>query len=69
MCDTYHAFKNLSKNDVTSVQPGSGLCCDKELGSVRVLSSVSHRQPARAVVLQLEVLIREAITVDALTWE
>ena len=31
--------------------------CDKELGAVGVLSSVGHRQPASAIVLQLEVLI------------
>ena len=31
--------------------------CDEELGAIGVLSSVGHRQPASAIVLQLEVLI------------
>ena len=50
-----------------SVQPGSLDGGDEELGAVGVLAGVGHAQPALAVVLQLEVLVREAVSVDALT--
>ena len=52
---------------MTSVQPRCLHGGDEELGSVGVLASVGHRQPSSSVVLQLEVLIRKSITVDALT--
>ena len=40
------------------------LRCDEELGAVGVLAGVGHGQPARAVVLQLEVLVGELLAVD-----
>jgi len=49
---------------VTSVQPAGLLGGDEELGSVGVLASVGHAQPTGTVVLQLEVLILEALAID-----
>jgi hypothetical protein len=37
---------------------------DEELRAVGVLASIGHGQQARLGVLQLEVLVREAVTVD-----
>lgn len=52
-----------------AIQPGCLNCCDKELGAIGVFASIGHAHPAGPIVFQLEVLIREAFTVDALTWE
>lgn len=52
---------------MSAVQPG---CLDggnEELGAVGVLASIGHRQPASAVVAQLEVLIFKTFTIDAAT--
>lgn len=51
-----------------AVQPWSLNCGDEELGAVGVFASVGHAEPARAVVLQLEVLIWEAVSIDALSF-
>lgn len=59
-----HTADHLSEDNVTSVQPAGLLRRDKELASVGVLSSVGHRQPTSAVVLQLKVLIGKAFSVD-----
>lgn len=59
-----HAGEDLAEDDVASVQPAGLLGGDEELGAVGVLASVGHAQPAGAVVLQLEVLILEALAVD-----
>ena len=42
---------------MTETYPRAGDCGDEELGAVSVGPGVSHREKARAVVLQLEVLI------------
>lgn len=66
---THHALQNFSKHHVFAIQPGSLNGGDEELGAVGVLSSVGHAEPARTVVLQLEVLIGETIPIDALTFK
>lgn len=51
-----------------AIQPG---CLDgsyEELGAIGVLARIGHAHPPRPVMLQLEVLIWEALTIDALPW-
>lgn len=62
-----HARQDLAEDDVASIQPAGLLGGDEELRSVGVLASVGHAQPAGAIVLQLEVLILEALAVDGAT--
>lgn len=52
-----------------AVQPWSLDCGNEELGAVGVFASVGHAEPARAVVLQFEVLVREAVSIDALAFK
>ena len=52
---------------MTAVQPGGLLNGDEELRTVRVLAGVGHGQPSGAVMLELEVLVGEAIAVDGAT--
>lgn len=66
--DTHHPLQDFSKNDMFAVQPGGHDGGDEELGAVGVLASVGHAEPARAVVLQLEVLIGETVSIDALAF-
>ncbi len=66
--DTHHALQNFSENDVFAVQPWSLDGGDEELRAVGVFASVSHAEPASAVVLQLEVLIGETVSIDALAF-
>lgn len=51
-----------------AVQPGGHNGGDEELGAVGVFASIGHAEPAGAVVLQLEVLIGETVSVDALAF-
>lgn len=51
-----------------AVQPRSHNGGDEELRAVGVFASVSHAEPASAVVLQLEVLIGETVSIDALAF-
>jgi hypothetical protein len=55
---------DFPEDNVPSVQPGSLLDGEEELGPVGVLAGVGHRQPAHSVVLQLEVLVGELFAVD-----
>lgn len=64
--DTHHPLENLAKDDVFAVQPRSLNGGDEELGAVGVFAGVGHAEPAGGVVLQLEVLIGETVSVDAL---
>ena len=64
LANNVHAADHLSEHNVTSVQPAGLFRRDKELASVGVLSSVRHGQPTGSVVLQLEVLIGKAFSVD-----
>ena len=49
-----------------AVEPGRGHRGDEELGSVGVFSGVGHAQPSRAIMLQLKVLVRKPVAIDAL---
>ena len=51
-----------------AIEPGCLDSSDEELRSVGVFAGIRHAQPARAVVLQLEVLVGETVTIDALAW-
>jgi hypothetical protein len=57
---------NLAENDVATVQPRGNNGGDEELGAVGVGAGVGHGEQTRLVVLQLEVLIGELLTVDGL---
>lgn len=41
---------------------------NEELGAVGIFASIGHAQPAGTIVLQLEVLIGEAVTIDTLSY-
>ena len=56
--------ENFGENDVLAVEPGGLLGGDEELRTVGVLSSVGHRQPSGAEMLQLEVLVCEFFSID-----
>lgn len=66
VCNTHHPLQNFPKDDVFAVQPWSLNGGDEELRTVCVFAGVSHAEPARSVVLQLEVLIGETVSIDAL---
>ena len=63
---THHSFQDLAEHNVSAVQPFGFLRGDKELRTVRVFASVSHRHPARAVVLQFEVLVVKTVPINTL---
>lgn len=52
-----------------AVQPGGLDCGYEELRAIGVFACIGHAHPPRPIVLQLEVLIWEALTIDALPWE
>ena len=61
-------FPNLIKiGYMSSIQPWGFLCCDEKLRSIGIFSCVGHRQPPNSVMLQLEVLIWESLSVDTAT--
>lgn len=62
-----HSFDDFAKNDVSTVEPRRLFNRDEELRPIGVLASIGHGQPSSTVVLQLEVLVCEAITIDAAT--
>lgn len=51
-----------------AIQPWSNNSSDEELGTVGVFASIGHAEPARAVMLQLEVFIGEPVSIDALAY-
>lgn len=53
----------LSEDDVLAIEPCGGDSGDEELASVGVGSSVGHGKEERLVVLVLEVLISELLSV------
>lgn len=69
MSQTHHSLQNFSKDNMLAVQPWSQNCGDEELGAVGVFASVGHAEPAGAVVLQLEVLVRETVSINALAFK
>lgn len=66
--DTHHPLENFSKDNMFAVQPCSRNSSDEELGTIGVFASVGHAEPARAVMLQLEVFIGEPVSIDALAY-
>ncbi|KYN42251.1 hypothetical protein ALC56_00064 [Trachymyrmex septentrionalis] len=64
---SYHSFDNLAKDDMSTIEPRCLLNCDKELRPVGILASIGHGQPSSAIMLQFEVFIRKAISIDAAT--
>lgn len=65
---SHHALQNFAEDHMLAVQPGGLNGGDEELGAIGVLARVGHAKPARAIVLQLEVLIRETVSIYALTF-
>lgn len=65
---THHPLEDFSEDNVFAIQPCSRNSSDEELGTVGVFASIGHAEPARAVMLQLEVFIREPVSVDALAY-
>src|SRR5210317_1173454 len=61
------SFKDLAKNNVTSIEPGSLHGSDEKLTSVGVWPSISHTQVERALVLELKILISKLLTIDTFT--
>lgn len=61
-----HALDDAAEHDVAVIEPGSLHGRDEELGAVGVRAGVSHRENARAGVLQGEVLVLELVAVDRL---
>merc|ERR1719215_1452857 len=62
-----HTVDDLAKDNMATVQPGGFLHGDKKLRSICVFSSVGHGQPSSSVMLELEVLVIEALSVDGFT--
>mmetsp|Transcript_53101 Transcript_53101/g.103917 ORF Transcript_53101/g.103917 Transcript_53101/m.103917 type:complete len:211 (-) Transcript_53101:169-801(-) len=60
------AIFHLAKNHVLPIQPGRGCHGDEELGSVRVRSSVGHREEVWLVVLDRKTLVCKFPPVDRL---
>lgn len=67
--ETHHSLQNFSKDDVFAVQPRSLNCGNEELGAIGVFTSVGHAEPASAVVLQFEVLVRKTVSIDAFAFK
>ncbi len=49
------------------IKPGARRCTQEELRPIGVGASIGHGQHAWCIMLQLEVLIAESCTIDALT--
>lgn len=63
--NTNHSFDNFAKHHMSTVQPRRLFGGNEELRTISVLTSVGHGQPARAVMLELEVLVLKPVTVYA----
>ena len=61
-----HSLLHLAEHHVVAVQPGAGNSGDEELGAVGVGTAVRHGEETRTRVLQREVLVGEALSVDGL---
>jgi hypothetical protein len=58
------AIRNAAEDDVLAIEPRGDDSGDEELGAVGVATSVGHGEEALLGVLELEVLVLEAIAVD-----
>ena len=65
--DNAHSLHNGSENDVLSIQPRSIGRAQKELRTVGVRTGVGHGQTSGPSVSELEVLIRELVSIDGLS--
>ena len=65
--DYVHSFDNLTENNVLTVQPLSFDSGQKKLTTVRVFTSIRHRQPSSSVVLKFEVFVVEFGAPDRFT--
>jgi hypothetical protein len=59
-----HTLKDLAKHNMTTIEPAGDGRGDEELTAVGVLARVSHAEDTWGSVLELEVLVVEAVTVD-----
>jgi len=66
LADNVHSFEDFAEHHVSSVQPASLHGGQEELRSVRVGSGVGHAQPSGAVMFEVEVLVGEFLSEDAL---
>jgi hypothetical protein len=62
--DNVHAFSDLTKHNVLAIEPRGLGRAQEELASVGIGTGVGHTQDSSTSVLQLEVLIRELVSVD-----
>lgn len=67
LLDNFHAFNDLTEDNVFVVQPGGLNGTDEELRTVGVGSSIGHGQDTGAGVLQGEVFISELVAIDGFT--
>ena len=65
--DYGETIQHFSKHNMVTVEPGCGLEGDKELRAVGVWPSVCHRKQVGLGEVQVEVLVVEFVTVDALS--
>lgn len=49
---------------MSSIKPRCFLCCDEKLRSISIFSCICHGQPSNSIMLQLEILIREPLTIN-----
>lgn len=61
-----HTLKNMTKDNVSVIEPSCLDSANEELASVGVTASVGHGENTGTGVLQLEVLVRELATVNGL---
>jgi len=50
---------------VATIEPCCLLGCKEKLRTIGVFASIGHREPSHTIVLQLEVFIRESVTINA----
>ena len=65
--DHLKALRDISEHNVLAVEPVGLDGAEEELRAVRVGAGVSHGQNSGASVLELEVLVRELLSVDRLS--